>query len=492
MKRMKTTCIIPFWLRLFSCSILPLLCAGEAKRAELPNVIVIVTDDQGWADLGVHQVVPDIHTPHLDALAKSGISFSAGYVTAPQCGPSRAGLITGIYQQRFGVDDNRFAPLQPEQVTLAERLQEAGYVTGMVGKWGVEPQIDSEEWLRSNHYTEEPLPPMKERHISYAKKLPYFPGNQGFDHFFSGYIWDYWANYDLDGNQLAPQGELVKMPPSDRIDIQTEAALTFVQAHNESPFFLYLSYFAPHVPLASSEKYLSRFPGKMPERRRHALAMLAAVDEGVGRLREQLSSLGILDNTIIFYLSDNGAPLKIKMEDRPISFPGGAWDGSLNVPFCGEKGMLSEGGIRVPFLFSWPAQIPSGQVLATPVMSLDIAATVLAAAGLPSVSSLDGSDIVQLLEVPCEARSFYWRFWGQGAMRSGDWKYLCLGEKEMLFNLAQDPEEKKNLIDHELERLQTMREQWSNWNKTLMRPFDGYSGINSQESNWFSHYFYGF
>lgn len=150
------------------------------------------------------------------------------------------------------------------------------------------------------------------------------------------------------------------------MEIQTDAAVSFINKYKDQPFFYYLSYYAPHVPLEATEKYLSRFPGEMPERRRMCLAMLAAIDDGVGRIKETLRENKIDDNTLIVFLGDNGAPLKIHKEDLPLTMKGGAWNGSLNDPWVGEKGMISEGGDRVPFIMNWPNGLPKGKVYDRP------------------------------------------------------------------------------------------------------------------------------
>lgn len=457
-----------------------------------PNIIVVVTDDHGWADLGVHGVVDDIKTPHIDAMAKSGVRFNSGYITAPQCIPSRAGILSDAYQQTFGVDDNRFSPMPREVLTIPERLQAAGYTTGMVGKWHLDPNVASAEWLLQNTYNDKEMPPQLKRSIPLRDILPFSPGQQGFDEFFEGYIYDYWANFDLEGGDLNSTGERIKTKPRDRLDIQSDAALAFIQRNHDDPFFLYLAYFAPHVPLESTEKYLSRFPGEMAERRRCALAMISAVDDGVGRIREQLCSYGILENTLIFFIGDNGAPLKVTMEDIPLSFKGGAWDGSMNTPLNGEKGMLSEGGIRVPFLLSWPAGIEGGQVSDIPVSSLDVGVTAVEVAGLERDDALVGENLISLMSDPefAMTRPLYWRFWGQAAIRIGDWKYLRAGGKEYLFNLTSDISESSNLVHAAPELVANLREEWEAWNVTLKRPFDGRKdGLNDQEIRFYNHYF---
>jgi arylsulfatase A-like enzyme len=457
-----------------------------------PNVIVVFTDDHGWADLGVHGILDDIKTPHLDEMARSGVWFNSGYITAPQCIPSRAGILSGSYQQSFGTDDNRFSPMPAEVLTVPERLQEAGYTTGMVGKWHLDPNPASQEWLAANTYKGQVMPPQNERRIPLADLLPYKTGSQGFDEFFEGYIYDYWANFNLDGKSLNPEGEYLRTEKRDRLDIQTDAAMAFIDRNHDDPFYLYLSYFAPHVPLESSEKYLSRFPGEMPERRRYALAMISAVDEGVGRIREQLREYGELDDTLIFFIGDNGAPLKITMEDIPLTHKGGAWDGSMNTPLNGEKGMLAEGGIRVPYIMSWPDRIAPGQVSDLPVSSLDVGATVVDLAGLPRDEALDGENLLELLDDPNMAnqRPLFWRFWNQAAIRVGDWKYLRAGKFEFLFNVVDDYAEQNNLAQVYPERLESLRTQWREWDALLVRPFAGDSGrLNDQEQAWYTHYF---
>jgi arylsulfatase A-like enzyme len=474
----------------YSLFVFALVSAGLVAKP--PNIIVVFTDDHGWADLGVHGVVDDIKTPHLDTMAREGVIFSSGYITAPQCTPSRAGIISGAYQQSFGLDDNRYPPMPEAVLTVPERLQKAGYRTGMVGKWHLEPNVVSEEWLAANIYAGHPLPPRRERRIPFVDTIPFRPGNQGFDSFFSGAIHKYWANFDLDGNDLDPGGELIQTEKRDRLDIQSDAALAFLEQKKKEPFFLYLAYFAPHVPLESSEKYLRRFPGEMPERRRYALAMIAAVDEGVGRIREQLRRDGRLDDTLIFFISDNGAPLKIKMEDIPLTHRGGAWDGSLNTPLNGEKGMLAEGGIRVPFILSWPGRVAPGQLSDVPVSALDVGATAVDLAGLPRDEALHGENIFKLMENTSigSKRPLFWRFWNQAAIRVGDWKYLRAGQHEFLFNLVDDREESRNLAEDQPERLAKLRAQWAEWNATLTRPYEGVSGrLNPQELNWYAHYF---
>jgi arylsulfatase A-like enzyme len=362
--------------------------AGAAEVARKPNVLVIYSDDHGWADLGANGADKDIRTPEMDALARDGVRFTQGYVSAPQCVPSRAGLITGRYQQRFGVDDNTKGPLPLAEVTLAERLKAAGYVTGQVGKWHLDHVAKGSKGGRGQHDSK-----------------AFLPVSQGFDEQFTGALGRYYVTHGLDGNPVAAPPKLIT-DERFRVTVQTEAALSFLdrrRAEPDRPWFLYLAWYAPHVPLESPEPWFSRTPQHLPKARRQALAMIAAMDEGLGRIRRRLAETGSDKDTLIFFIGDNGAPL------------GAAWDGSLNLPVRGQKGMVSEGGNRVPFVAAWPGRIPAGVVHAAPVVSLDVAATAVAAAGLPADPALDGVDLLPRLngdEAP--PRTLYWR-WGTQA-----------------------------------------------------------------------------
>ena len=457
------------------------------KDAIKPNIIVIFTDDHGYADLGAQGQFSDIKTPHIDELAKSGVRMTSGYITAPQCTPSRAGLLTGRYQQRFGLDENGTIPLPLKEKLLPQRLKKAGYVTGMTGKWHLEPYPDQKEWIEKNlqALAGKKLTP---EDIPFSMKLPYMASERGFDDTFQGQREKYWVNYDLQGNTIKKQ---YITNYRFRLDVQTDAALTFIKRNHQKPFFFYLAYFGPHVPLEATEKYLSRFPGDMPERRRYALAMLSAIDDGVGRIKETLREHNIDGNTLIFFISDNGAPLKITKEDIPISFKGSAWDGSLNDPYIGEKGMLSEGGIRVPFIASWPNGLSKGVEYDRPVSSLDVAATAIALAGLKPAEELDGVNLIPYLNGEKRGdphKALYWRFWDQSAIRMGDWKFLKAGQREFLFNVSADDHETKNMILQYPRKAKSMKKRLEKWSKDLLRPGlpDGEIG---REKGWYDHYF---
>ncbi len=461
-----------------------------SEPPEKPNIIVIFTDDQGFADLGIQDVVDDIRTPHLDQLGNDGARMTSGYITAPQCIPSRAGLISGRYQQRFGVDHNGTWPLPLDEVLLPERLQEAGYVTGMVGKWHLDPNHVMDPWIEKNmpEMAAKPRQERKPADISMEIRKPFYPSERGFRETYYGPMGRYWANFDLDGKD---QEYAWRPDPRFRLDVQSDAAVTFIKRNQDAPFFLYLAYFAPHVPLEATEKYLSRFPGEMPERRRYCLAMMSAIDDGVGRIRQTLKEYEIENNTLIFFISDNGAPTKMIKEDRTLEFKGGAWDGSLNDPMVGEKGMLSEGGIRVPYLVSWPGVIPAGMEYDEAVSSLDVAATAVAVAGLNEAPELDGVNLIPYLtgEKTGAPHSYlFWRFWDQTAVRSGKWKFLKAGEHEFLFDLEPDGVESDNLIHSYPEKAEELKAALEAWASELKEPGVP-EGPITREKNWYNFYF---
>lgn len=470
-----------------------LALSGISWGSSQPNVIVIVADDMGWSDLGVQAVRNDLKTPNLDALSSSGVRCTAGYITSPQCSPSRAAIITGCYQQRYGIDTIPDVPLPVEATTLAERLGPAGYRCGFVGKWHLEPNVTCEKWFAKELPEMAKLPP-KERRIPAAKTLAYSPAAQGFHEYFWGEMRQYRANYSLTGADLKPEGEVVPMPQDFRIDVQTRAAVTFIERNHRKPFYLHVGYYGPHTPLEATKRYLDRFPGPMPERRRYALAMLAAIDDGVGEILAKLREHDLEKNTLIIFTSDNGAPLKITKEDSPINGDAGGWDGSLNDPWIGEKGMLSEGGIRVPMLFSWKGTIPAGKTYSQPVSSLDFAATANAIAGLPASAGLDGVNLLPYLtgsNPGAPHADLCWRFWSQAAIREGRWKYLSGGSQgEFLFDLESDAHEKTNLIAEHRDQAAALRTKLETWT-TQFKP----AGIpskpdNPQEAKWYQHYFH--
>ena len=319
--------------------------AGDSR---LPNIIVILADDLGYADLGC-QGCRDIPTPHIDSLARNGVRFTSGYVTAPLCSPTRAGLLTGRYQQRFGFEtnpgpeayaDDRFG-LPRSEPTLAERLKPAGYTTGMFGKW----------------------------HLGYKPELQ--PTARGFDEFF-GFLSGA-ANYLPNSRRAARLNPLLRgTQPAEESEYLTDAcgreAAAFIEKNRDRPFFLYLPFNAVHAPLEAGEAYLSRCAAIPDSKRRVYAAMLAAMDDNVGRVLSALRQHNLEERTLIFFLSDNGGTTPQTT--------------SSNLPLSGRKAQVLEGGIRIPFLMQWKGHIPAGKIEDRPVISLDIVPTALAAAGM--------------------------------------------------------------------------------------------------------------
>lgn len=435
--------------------------AADAHRpATRPNILLIYSDDHGWADLGLQGVDQDVRTPHLDQLARDGVRLTRGYVTAPQCVPSRAGVITGRYQQRFGVEDNNKGPLPLGELTIAERLKPAGYLSGWVGKSHLD--IGGAKGVDKN-----------------SRILPdHLPHHQGFDEYFRGEMRNYYASHGLDGIPLADAPRLVK-DDRFRVTVQTEAALSFLDrraASPEQPWFLYLAWYAPHVPLESPEPWFSMTPAHLPKERRQALAMIAAMDDGLGRIRAKLTEMRAERNTLIVFIGDNGAPLKT-----------GAWNGSLNLPLIGEKGMLTDGGVRVPFVAAWPGKIPAGQVYEHPVSSLDVAATAVALADQPHEANLDGVNLMPYLtgenhDPPHDA--LFWRWRSQAAVLEFPWKLVLLGGHERyLFNVATPDGELKNLLADHADIAARLDAKLKSWSATLQPP--GPPEPNNEQDNQF-------
>lgn len=426
----------------FPCLLIAATCfqlCGTATADDRPNIVVIYTDDHGHADLSCQGVVDDIRTPNVDALAKSGLLARNGYSTAPQCIPSRAGLLVGKFQAKFGVEANgqTLAGFNRE-TTIAQRLQAAGYATAQFGKW----------------------------HLGKGEEIT----KHGFKHVYNQNSGgNFAANIQMNGRDR--EMGIVK-PTAYHIDACSKAAAAIIDRYKDDPFFLYVAYRAPHVPLDATRKYLDRFPGEMPERRRQALAMLSAVDDGVGLITETLAKHNLTEKTLIFYIGDNGAPLKIHKLDAPGGGPG--WDGSLNDPLNGEKGMLAEGGVHVPFAVAWPGTIPAGQIYDHPISALDVAATAAALANIETrPGDLDGVNLIPFLSgqdksAPHDA--LMWRWIAQSAIREGDWKLLRGGKREYLYNLKSDIEEKHNLASEHPEIAGQLREKLKTWSQTLDPP----------------------
>jgi len=413
-----------------------------SKKAAPPNIIIILADDLGFHDVGFNGC-EDIPTPNIDRIANEGVKFTNGYVSYTVCGPSRAGLITGRYQDRFGFGRNPlFTPKDPQmglplsEETMATALKKAGYRTMAIGKW----HLGAHESLR--------------------------PLNRGFDEFFGFLTGGHQYFPELltlkDISEVKSQFDAYKtrlLHNNTRVEIKeylTDAlsaeAVHFVERNTDKPFFLYLAYNAPHTPLQATEKYLSRFSDIKNKKRRTYAAMVSALDDGVGRLLDTLESLKIADNTIVFFLSDNGGPTNK--------------NGSNNDPLRAGKGSMYDGGIHVPFAMRWPRVIPAGKVYEKPVISLDIFATVAKYARAKPTHPLDGINIVPYLlgKKKGQPHDFLaWRKFDQHryAVRSGDFKLVNEGNDE-LYNLTKDIGERNALTDQtKMESLLKLKDQWT-------------------------------
>ena len=405
-----------------------------------PNIVLIVVDDLGYADLGCTGCV-DFDTPHLDHLAASGVNFTCGYVTHPYCSPSRAGILTGRYQQRFGHEnnpphapDNDAIGLSTEETLLPKLLSNAGYSTAAVGKW----------------------------HLGDAD--PFLPTSRGFDDFFgfsSGHL-SYYGTSKPNGETMMRGNIAFQGKSSYLTDDFTEEAIEFIKRERNQPFFLFLSYNAVHSPDQAPRKYLDRAKHIEDPFRAVYAAMTIGLDDGIGRVVETLEELGVRKNTLVIFINDNGGRI-----------------GSDNRPYRGHKGQLYEGGIRVPFFASWPERLPKGILYDTPVSALDILPTIAAAAeaNTASCKPLDGIDLLPYLsgeQTKLPSRSLFWRVSGGDgfAVRDGNWKLIqpAHGGSQLLFDLSTDHREEFNLHADEPEVVSRLMAQYLSWNNELIAP----------------------
>ena len=445
---------------------------GDAPR---PNIVLLIADDLGYGEPGC-QGGRDVPTPNLDRLAAEGVRFTQGYVTASVCAPSRAALFTGRYQTRFGFEGNAIGAanadpkvgLPADQRTLAQRLRETGYATALVGKWhlgGTAPYHPLRRgfdeffgFLHEGHYY---VPPSAPRVTTWLRRTALPDGGTGRwtspdgRVIWSTHLGNKEPDYDADNPLL--RGSQPEAPEAHLTDAFTREACDFIQRHATQPFFLTLAYNAVHSPMQALDRHLEAFSHIADIHRRIFAAMLTHLDESVGSVLAQLHSNGLEENTLVVFLSDNGGPT------RELT--------SGNGPLRGEKGTLFEGGIRVPFLARWPKALPAGKVVDTPVISLDLAATALAAAGIaPAAGEIDGTDLVKLVKAPpTTPRTLFWRMGQRAALREGAWKILRDGGPRQavpwrLFNLATDVAEANDLAGAEPARLESLTKRWEEWN----------------------------
>jgi len=412
---------------------------GETK----PNIVVILADDLGYGEVGC-QECKDIPTPHIDSIARNGVRFTDGYANHPVCSPSRAGLLTGRYQHRFGFEHNsgpedyaseKFGIPRNEPI-IAERLKAAGYTTGMVGKW----------------------------HVGFREGLR--PVERGFDFFYGflagahTYLPERFGEKRYAG-RLMRNGELVNNEKEYLTDAFAREAEGFIERSKDQPFFLYLAFNAVHAPLEATDAYEKRFPDIGNSDRRTYAGMSAAMDDAVGRVLAKLRQHKLENNTLVFFYSDNGGPT-----DKTTS---------RNDPLRGLKGNMWEGGIRIPFMLQWPGELPAGELYREMVMGFDVHATALAAAGvpLPADKPLDGKNLIPYLLGKNKGVPHDRLFWRSGdrkhAARVGNWKLILeTGREPELYDLQKDIGETQNLAENESEVLRRLQAAYAEWDSQMV------------------------
>jgi arylsulfatase A-like enzyme len=406
-----------------------------------PNVIVIVADDLGYADLGV-QGAPDVQTPHIDRIFREGVRFTDGYMSASLCSPSRAGMLTGRYQERFGHDynpgeagtDSADFALPSAMPTLAQLLKGRGYATAMVGKWHLGSRPDARPLAR------------------------------GFDEFFGflGKEHAYARNQSTQAYDPLWRGDREVTDTAYLTRAFAREATSFIERHPSAPFFLYVPFNAVHVPMQEDPATMARTAGISSVARRQYVSMLASMDDAVGELLATLDRLKLANNTIVIFVSDNGGPT--------------ARTTASNAPLRGSKGTLFEGGIRVPFGIRWPARVPAGRTYTQPVIALDVAPTVLAAAGGDlATTPFDGVDLMPFLSgargsAPPHERLF-WRIGHHFAVREGKWKLLSTSvvRRAKLYDLSVDPGESRPTRAKHPDVGDRMEKAYKTWNAGMQR-----------------------
>ncbi len=441
-------------------AVLLFIVVNKAFSQEKPNIIVILTDDQGWADVGFNGAT-DIPTPNLDRLAGEGVIFSNGYVSHPYCSPSRAGLLTGRYQARFGHDCNMpydgendatvGTPLSEKMIS--EALKEQGYRTSAIGKWHVGDHPDL------------------------------YPLAQGFDHWFGfpGGGMNYWGKAKNDIQTIYRNGKVVPENELNYLtDNFTDEAIKFISKKEDKPFFMYLAYNAPHAPDHATKEYLEKTKHIEYAGRSIYAAMVNAVDTNVGRIDSTLVANNIKDNTIIVFLSDNGG--RIEHAD--------------NRPYRGHKGMLFEGGIKVPFFMTWPKKIKENQHYQNIVSSLDLFPTFLNAAGAKAKKEkqLDGVDLLPYITNKVKSAphdELFWRSSGnfEYAVRKGDYKLYksAYKNKTLLFNLKKDSLERYDISDGNSKIIANLEAAYKKWDAKNIDPnwFDPHAkNVIKEEKKW--------
>ena len=436
-----------------------LASAVTASASNQPNIVVILTDDQGYADISYNVHHPEeVATPHMDALARDGVFFSQAYISGNVCSPTRAGLMLGQYQQRVGVYDagtggSGFDPTIP----IFPGFLPDTYYAAAFGKWhlGLDDDYPALKW---------------------------HPLSRGFDSFY-GFMGrgahDY---YDLRSDSKGKFKHPVyrdKQRINDAGYLTTrlsEEAVEFINQRHENPFFLYLAYNAVHAPAQAPESDIKKYRAKYPhltEKRAILMAMLEHLDNGIGDVVNALKKTDTFDDTLLFLFTDNGGA--------------GAMEAN-NAPLRGRKSQIYEGGHRTPFVVSWPDRFKGGRVIDTPIISLDVLPTVLDALGqLKPNNAFDGKSLLPLIEGKTKTHhpNLFWSeggSTGEWAVRSGDFKLLAFKDRHELYDLADDPAESKNLIDEQPSKAREIERLYDKWLDQMAPPASGHDKRFSDES----------
>lgn len=407
-----------------------------------PNIVLILADDLGYGDTGIYGS-KSIPTPHVDALARAGARLTNAYVTAASCSPSRAGLMTGRYQQRFGFEFNTsagrithqlFRGLDPAAITLADVLKKAGYVTGMFGKW----------------------------HLG---SRPHFhPQSRGFDEFY-GFLAGAHSFFPAKAQEpiysTVMRGNDPLIEPEYLTDAIARETVKFIGAQHDRPFFAYVPFNAVHTPIQATKKYQDRFPNESEVKRRDYYAMTSALDDAIGAIVKAVDDQNLSKNTLIIFLNDNGGPIYTGVQS--------------NGPLRLGKLFLFEGGIRVPMILRWPGTVPRDTVFNGTTSSLDVFPTVCAAAGidLPDAVELDGVNLLPFLSGKVDSAPHETLFWSNGpnvAVRKGHWKLVKSYENVWLFDLSQDLGEENNRAETHPEIVEQLERDLQVWKSQMAKP----------------------
>ncbi len=432
---------------------LPLTFLATSTLADRPNVVFILVDDMGYGDIGPFGVT-DIKTPHLDRLAREGVKLTDSYAAGSVCSPTRVAFLTGRYQHRVGMEWANYwigsdKGLSTSEISIARMLKNNGYATGIIGKW----------------------------HVGGTVEIA--PNAHGFDQFFGflGPNVDFYTHQEVIPMTGVPDlWENTKPVKAEgyMTDLITEHSVTFITNHARKPFFLFVSYNAPHWPFQPPDRrWVAKPENYLEGTRRDYNRMVERIDDGIGEILQTLDEKKLGENTLVIFTSDNGGERL-----------------SRNAPFFHHKATLWEGGIRVPSLIRWPKQIPAGTTSKQANITMDMTATILAVTGTkpPDGRLLDGIDILPIIkgEKPIQERTFFWRLplmpnenctpthsnfqcQLQKAVRKGNWKYVLDGyEKlEFLFDLETDPGEKQTLAYKHPEIVRELRDLMKQWEKDV-------------------------